>query len=163
MVGISSADEGPLTIIRSKQRIARYFNNLLEQNLKQDVSEKEFRESLPPSCPPTEVSSPRVRVMWRLLRAAAPGLSDFDSQRLRLPKHPYSDECSARSVSLLTSEAACRAVALLPRSKFTHAVQISFDSEAGVWHQDSPNHVNLWPYRETDLMALTGKVAEINA
>ena len=117
-----------------------------------------YREALPRSCPPNEVVTPKATPLWRLLRSHSVSESDFDSQRKRLPNHPYPDECEAMSVSLSTSLAACRAIAKLPRSKFTHAVEVRFESSAGVWHQDSPGHVHFWPYHEHDLMTLVGAV-----
>lgn len=129
-----------------------------EEALNDVVSVSTYRESLPVSCPPAEVAAPQASPLWRLLRSQSVSESDFDSQRKRLPNHPYPDECGAMSVSLTTSLAACRAIAKSPRSKFTHAVEIHFQSSAGVWHQDSPGHVHFWPYYGHDLMTLVGAV-----
>lgn len=125
----------------------------------------DFLEPLPPSCPPEEVNMPTEEKLWRLLRANTHTAEDFDSQRKRLSKHTYPDECLARSVSLMTSLAACRAAVKSPRMakmRFTHAVEIPCDSNFGVWHQDQPNHVNWWPYLTVMPTSIAGKVEELN-
>lgn len=127
----------------------------------QAVTVHPFREQLPASCPPSAVKQPNCQVLWRMLRSQTTSDSDFDSQRKRLPNHPYPNECDARSVSLVTSLAACRAIAKSPRSKFTHAVAVNFDPDAGVWHHDKETHVHLWPYKGKNLLSLTGQVVTL--
>ena len=125
----------------------------------------DFLETLPESCPPAKVNAPSEPTLWRLLRTDNHTASDFDSQRKRSTTHKYPDECSARSVSLMTSLAACRAAAKSPRMvkmKFTHAVEVPFNNTYGVWHKDQPTHVNWWPYKSVDPTAIAGKVEALN-
>ncbi|WP_139197741.1 hypothetical protein [Pseudomonas sp. NFACC05-1] len=125
----------------------------------------DFLEPLPDSCPPENVNTPTEPVLWRLLRASVHTAEDFDSQRKRLSNHKYPDECLARSVSLMTSLAACRAAVkspLMAKMKFTHAVEIPCDPKLGVWHKDQPNHVNWWPYLTVNPTGIAGRVEDLN-
>lgn len=122
----------------------------------------EFLEALPESCPPTSVNAPNEPVLWRLIKSGSPSAADFHSQRERLPTRHYDDECLARSVSLVTSLAVCRAVVKSPRMKFSHAVPITYDPSYGIWHKDSETHVNWWPYVTTDPVSLIGEVEVLN-
>lgn len=125
----------------------------------------DFLEPLPESCPPTKVTAPSEPTLWRLLRASSHTASDFDSQRKRSSTHKYPDECSARAVSLMTSLAACRAAVKSPRMikmRFTHAVEVPYSKDNGVWHKDHPTHVNWWPYKSVDPTAIAGKVEVLN-
>lgn len=122
----------------------------------------EFLEPLPESCPPIDVTPPSEPTLWRLLKSDAPSAIDFVSQRERLPTRPYDDECLARSISLVTSLAVCRAVIKSPRMKFSHAVPIAYDPSLGIWHKDSETHVNWWPYKTTDPVSLIGNVENLN-
>lgn len=124
-----------------------------------------YREELPDSCPPATVVAPSTPTLWRLIRSSSLSDSDFDSQRKRSPKRNYPDECLARSVSLVTSLAACRAAIKSPymaRMKFTHAVEIPCRPPLGVWHKDGETHVNWWPYAGVDPVALAGQVEDLN-
>lgn len=122
----------------------------------------DFLEPLPESCPPSEVIAPKESVLWRLLKSGSPTAVDFFSQRERLPTRHYDDECLARSISLVTSLAVCRAVIKSPRMKFSHAVPVPHDPRCGVWHKDSETHVNWWPYITTDPVSLIGGVEDLN-
>lgn len=125
----------------------------------------DFLEPLPTSCPPEKVVTPTEPVLWRLLRTSAHTAEDFDSQRKRLSSHKYPDECLARSVSLMTSLAACRAAVKSPRMvkmKFTHAVEVPCDPGLGVWHKDQPTHVNWWPYLTVSPTGIAGRVEDLN-
>lgn len=124
-----------------------------------------FREELPESCPPSDVVDPSSPTLWRLIRSASLTDTDFDSQRKRLPNAKYPDECLARSVSLVTSLAACRAAVKSPRMskmKFTHAVEVPCDPTLGVWHKDGATHVNWWPYSGVNPVELAGQVEDLN-
>lgn len=124
-----------------------------------------FLEPLPNSCPPENLTTPTEPVLWRLLRNSAHTAADFDSQRKRLSNHKYPDECLARSVSLMTSLAACRAAVKSPRMakmKFTHAVEVPYDPNHGVWHKDLSTHVNWWPYSGVNPTQIAGKVEDLN-
>ncbi|WP_147466527.1 hypothetical protein [Pseudomonas syringae] len=125
----------------------------------------DFLEPLPESCPPEKTIAPAEATLWRLLRTSAYAAEDFDSQRKRLSKHKYPDECLARSVSLMTTLAACRAAVKSPRMvkmKFTHAVEVPCRPDYGVWHKDQPNHVNWWPYLTVNPTGIAGKVEDLN-
>lgn len=122
----------------------------------------EFLEPLPDSCPPSNVTTPSEQVLWRLVKSETPSANDFISQRQRLPARQYDDECLARSISLVTSLAVCRAVVKSPRMKFSHAVPIPHDPAMGIWHKDGPTHVNWWPYKTTDPISLIGEVEKLN-
>lgn len=122
----------------------------------------EFLEPLPDSCPPSNVTPPTEPTLWRLLKSGSPCAADFVSQRERLPTRPYDDECLARSISLVTSLAVCRAVVKSPRMKFSHAVPVPYDPSLGVWHKDSETHVNWWPFKGIDPAAQVGDVEQLN-
>ena len=130
-----------------------------------DTNGLDFLEPLPESCPPTAVVAPTESTLWRLVKTNAVTARDFDSQRERLPNREYSDECMARSVSLVTSLAACRAAIKSPRMarmKFSHAVPVPYDPSYGVWHKDQPTHVNWWPYISVDPLSIAGVVEQLN-
>lgn len=125
----------------------------------------EFLEPLPDSCPPSDVVIPTETVLWRLVRSNTLAAGDFESQRQRLPDRAYPDECLARSVSLVTSLAACRAAIKSPRMmrmRFSHAVPVPCDPALGVWHKDQPNHVNWWPFLSVDPLSVVGGVEQID-
>jgi hypothetical protein len=125
----------------------------------------EFLEPLPDSCPPIDIVVPTQKVLWRLIKSEAPGASDFDSQRKRLPTRPYPNECTARSVSLVTSLAACRAAVKSPRMvrmKFSHAVQVPCDPALGVWDKDGQTHVNWWPFHSVNPLSVVADVEKLD-
>jgi hypothetical protein len=119
-----------------------------------------YREPLPTSCPPSNPKVPQEKVLWRLLFGSTVTDADFDSQREKQKTRKFPDECTARSVSLATSLAECRAMAKSPRlPNFTHAVPLQNDPATGVWDKDKPTHVNWWPYQSTNpLKVICGKV-----
>lgn len=122
-----------------------------------------FRENLPPSCPPDQTTIPDQTTLWRLLRSATPTVEDFDSQYKRQPQRRFPDPCTARSVSLITTLEACRAIAKSPRMKgFTHVAGVGLDAASGVWDQDKPCHVNWWPLATVDPLARILAVEEID-
>lgn len=125
----------------------------------------DFLEPLPDSCPPSDVTLPTEKTLWRLIKAPVVFPSDFESQRARLPNHKYPDECLARSISLMTTIGACRSAMKSPymaRMKFSHAIPVPYDAETGVWHQDGATHVNWWPYKSVDPLSIAGKVEDLN-
>jgi hypothetical protein len=125
----------------------------------------DFLETLPDSCPPSTVTQPNEDTLWRLIKAPVVFPADFKSQRARLPDRAYPDECLARSVSLMTTLAACRLAMKSPymaRMKFSHAIPVPYDTNNGVWHQDGPTHVNWWPYKSVDPLTIVGEVEDLN-
>lgn len=121
-----------------------------------------YRETLPPSCPPSNPSPPVQTVLWRLLSSSQVTIADFDSQYKKKPTRNFRDPCTARSVSLITELEVCRTVAKSPRyTGFTHAVAVTHDPSSGVWDHDHGNHVNWWPYSSADPLAQVGSVENL--
>lgn len=124
----------------------------------------DFHEELPNRCPPTEVEEPKVPLLWRLLCSADVDVKDFVSERQKYPERTFRDECAGASISLVpTFEQALAAVKtpLMKKKGFTHAVAVSYEKDAGVWHLDKPAHCHFWPYAGFNFSAVVGDVKEL--
>lgn len=122
-----------------------------------------YRETLPPSCPPETTSAPSAIVLWRLLKANTIACSDFDSAAFKSPSKDFEDPCDARGISLVTDLNHCKVLSKSPRMKhFKFAVGVTYDPNAGTWHQDSRTHVNWWVFKGCDPLTLVvGKIESL--
>lgn len=120
-----------------------------------------FREPLPSSCPPDNCTGPTSDRAWRLLKAATVTNEDFDSAVVKQPSRNFPDMCYARGISLVPTIDMCRSIVKSPRMKaFTHAVAVTCDAAAGVWHQDSETHVSWWIFDNIQPLSLVCSAAE---
>jgi hypothetical protein len=133
-----------------------------QKSIQRKMANLTYRESLPTSCPPADVTAPTSGTLWRLLKNNTITNSDFDSAAFKNPQKNYEDACEAKGISLVTTLNHCRILAKLPRMKhFKFAIEVTYDVSAGVWHQDRTDHVNWWIYESCKPLQLVGKIESL--
>jgi len=124
----------------------------------------QFHEQLPDQCPPLDVEKPTTATLWRLLSSSLVTSKDFESELLKDSTRKFRDQCSGASISLVpTFEQAVAAVKLpvMKKKNFTHAVEVRYDPNYGVWHNDKPTHCHFWPYAGFDHTAIICRLEEL--
>lgn len=123
-----------------------------------------YHEALPSECPPTDVESPTVDVLWRLICSHQVSDEDFFSELKKFPQRNFRIPCEGASVSLVPTFEQATALAKTPymrKKNFTHAIAVRYVEAAGVWHLDKPSHCHFWPYFGFDYTAIVGEVKEL--
>lgn len=115
-----------------------------------------FREPLPPQCPPataSEIAGPRA--VYRLVKSLPPGNGDFRSQRELAPNARFGvPECLARGLSVHSELQHSLKAAKLPRLRGYVPCLVKLDSGAGFIEQTSSwSHHTWWPYADFDILA----------
>lgn len=108
----------------------------------------DFHEQLPNECPPREAEEILAeREVFRLVGTNPPADWDFQSHRLRWRKKFFSDECTARALSVSATKAHAELTAKLPRMKPGLIVcRVKLAAGAGMILQtgSDKNHYSWW-------------------
>jgi hypothetical protein len=119
-----------------------------------------WAEPLPANCPPKDARPPNGEEYFRLVNKIPPQESDFYSHRKLYPKKQFStNECRARSVSLLRSHADCIMKMKLPRLRDKKIVSIALPPESGVVLKiGQVSHHSWWRAKHFDVLACCQQV-----
>ncbi len=114
-----------------------------------------YREPLPPDCPPEEAAEIEAeRIVFRLVRGNPPGLNDFRSQRAERPEAFFRiSECLLRGLSVYAERADCEKTRKLPRFRHSSVCRVRLVMGAGRIQQTfQPSHHTWWPFAEFDIL-----------
>ena len=121
------------------------------------MTERQYRESLPPDCPPDgarEITSSEA--VFRLVRTDPPTADDFRSQRAEKPFHQFHgvNECRARGPSVFSRrEEASQQALKLPALRGRLVCRVQLESGAGRVQQTGQRfHHTWWPLAEFDIL-----------
>ena len=114
-----------------------------------------FREELPPDCPPADAEEiASAREVFRLVRSMPPAPADFDSQRREKPGWKFGvPECLARGVSVFSDSSDCERVMKLPHMRGRKICRVRLDSGAGkIKKTFDHSHHTWWPFASFDIL-----------
>jgi hypothetical protein len=116
----------------------------------------EYREALPPDCPP-ESSEEIVNTIevYRLVASFPPTDDDFRSQRDLKPVHVFRDiqECQARGLSVHLDIKDSVRTLKLPSQRGRTVCCVKLNSGAGrIMQTGKPSHHTWWPLRSFDIL-----------
>ena len=120
------------------------------------MTEPEYRESLPPDCPPDgarEITSSAA--VFRLVRTHPPTADDFRSQRAEKPfqEFPGVSECHARGLSVFSRREDSQRALKLPSLRGRLICRVQLESGAGRIQQTGRrSHHTWWPLAEFDIL-----------
>lgn len=121
------------------------------------MTERQYRESLPPGCPPEgarEITSSSS--VFRLVRTSPPTADDFRSQRAEKPSHEFRgmSECHARGLSVFSRRDDSQRALKLPALRGRLICRVQLESGAGSIQQTGrPSHHTWWPLAEFDILS----------
>ena len=121
------------------------------------MTERRYRESLPPGCPPDaaqEIASPAS--VFRLVRTDPATADDFRSQRAEKPFHQFRGvtECHARGLSVFARREDSQRALKLPALRGRLICRVQLESGAGSLQQTGrPSHHTWWPSADFDILS----------
>ena len=121
------------------------------------MTERRYRESLPPGCPPDgarEITSSAA--VFRLVRTNPPSADDFRSQRAEKPTREFHgvSECHARGLSVFSGREDSQRALKLPALRGRLICRVQLESGAGSMQQTGrPSHHTWWPLAEFDILS----------
>ena len=121
------------------------------------MTERKYRESLPPGCPPDgarEITSSAA--VFRLVRTNPPTADDFRSQRAEKPTREFHgvSECRARGLSVFSRREDSQRALKLPALRGRLICRVQLESGAGSMQQTGrPSHHTWWPLAEFDILS----------
>lgn len=137
-------------------------DNSSESHYDQDISEQslassEFKETLPPNCPPNGASNPAPQVVLRLVSRQAVSEEDFSSHA-KLGKTPPSKVCPCRwaSCSVFSTssgEHRTKAHVKLPKlrgKRYVAEVQLTPTSGLVQYASSNSGHIDFWMFSTFD-------------
>ena len=119
----------------------------------------EYREPLPPGCPPDDaVEIVESRIVYRLVRIYPPSLDDFRSYAALNPDKKYNDstkKCQAHGVSVYRNpRAAAKSRERYSNLKGTLICKVVLVEGAGrIKRTGSRTHYTWWPLADYDIIA----------
>jgi len=116
----------------------------------------DYREPLPPNCPPEDAEEIQdERLLYRLVASMPPSDTDFQSQRAARPDATFDvPECLARGLSVDTERSGIEKTAKLPRFKRRQICAIRVGPGAGRLKQTfQPTHHTWWPLADFDILS----------
>ena len=123
----------------------------------ENMTERRYRESLPPGCPPDaaqEISAPAA--VFRLVRADPPTADDFRSQRAEKPFRQFHGvtECHARGLSVFSRRDDSQRALKLPALRGRLICRVQLESGAGSLQQTGRrSHHTWWPSADFDVLS----------
>lgn len=115
-----------------------------------------YLEDLPDSCPPATANEPNGLIVYRLVKAADPSITDFYSHcKLGLPKPPTVNACRWSSCSVFASLDVIKNMMKLPKFKNHSAVTLTLTNAAGRVHEGENSHYDWWVYASFDPIAVS--------
>ena len=122
----------------------------------------EFRENLPPGCPPSGASEIIERMtVFRLVNSRSISARDFSSQREMRPQRQFGvNECIARGLSVFVDIAEARKRLATRRFRNKKIARVHLDSGSGyIQSTFKGSHHTWWPYAPFDVVGRS-KVVE---
>ena len=121
------------------------------------MTERQYREPLPPGCPPDEAREiASSEAVFRLVRTDPPTADDFRSQRAEKPLHqfPGVSECRARGLSVFSAREDSQRALKLPALRGRLICRVQLESGAGRIQQTGRrSHHTWWPLVEFDILS----------
>ena len=121
------------------------------------MTEHQYRESLPPGCPPDEAwEITSSAAVFRLVRTHPPTADDFRSQRAEKPFQKFRGvtECRARGVSVFSRREDLQRALKLPALRGRLICRVQLGSGAGSIQQTGRrSHHTWWPLAEFDILS----------
>lgn len=114
----------------------------------------EYRDELPPGCPPDAAEEPTIPIeVFRLVHNNPPTADDFRSQRTEHPTARFTvDECIARGLSVWVEFESARNARRLPKFKNALIARLRLGAGAGRMMQTFRQaHRTWWPYKGYDI------------
>lgn len=121
------------------------------------MTERQYRESLPPDCPPAaaqEITSPAA--VFRLVRTDPATVDDFRSQRAERPFRQFRGvtECHARGLSVFARREDSQRALKLPALRGRLICRVQLESGAGSLQQTGRrSHHTWWPSADFDILS----------
>lgn len=114
----------------------------------------QYREGLPPACPPIDAVDADGSVFWRLFPKDPITSNDFDSQYHKDNNRKFPDDCEARAVSLFTTKEKCEDIRKFRRmSHLKYVASVEISPGSGKYKVAKSGHVNWWIYQKFDPLA----------
>jgi hypothetical protein len=114
------------------------------------IAMAEFRENLPPNCPPPNTNNRAMQNVFRFVSAAKPTLHDFLSHGAKGKVRPVVvSECRWMSCSLFPSKKI--ALKKLPkiREEFKFLAKLDIQKNAGYFNVGG-DHIDFWMFKSFD-------------
>ncbi|HEY5233633.1 MAG TPA: hypothetical protein VIK35_08880 [Verrucomicrobiae bacterium] len=115
-----------------------------------------YRDPLPEGCPPSEAREIKAeRVVYRLVCANIPQLTDFQSQRMESPQAIFRvPECLVCGISVHTLQTDTERIRKLPRFRNSLVCRVRLQNGAGRMQQTfQPSHHTWWPLAAFDILS----------
>ncbi len=108
----------------------------------------EYREQLPPDCPPldaAEITEPTK--LYRLVKSLPPSADDFQSYRALRPNDDFGkEECKASGLSVYSRRSSAENRRLTPNFREYHICELDLSNGAGKLQRSGGAHCTWWPY-----------------
>ena len=121
------------------------------------MTERQYRESLPPGCPPDAAQEITASAaVFRLVRTDPATADDFRSQRAEKPFHQFREvtECHVRGLSVFSRREDSQRALKLPALRGRLVCRVQLESGAGSIQQTGRrSHHTWWPLAGFDILS----------